>query len=201
LNRHDRHPDVDALFEQLGRRIRAGDREAFTEVFHALHEPLVRYSRSITGEDSSAYDVLQDVFLKLWERREELIAHTSLRSMLYAMVRNASLNVRRNRMRRGELQEATPRREEEAPGADARLSAADLSVRIRKWIDDLPERRAEAFRLSRYAGLSHAEIGRIMNVSERTVGTHILLALRYLRSRLDDFEHLDAYDRAGNDGE
>ena len=96
----EKHSYGDELFEKLGRRIRAGDREAYREVFEALHQPLARYALGITGDEDSAYDVLQDVFLKLWERRETMIPHTSLKAMLYTMVRNDALNVRRNRRRR-----------------------------------------------------------------------------------------------------
>ena len=79
-------------------------------------------------------------------------------------------------------QETTP------TGADL-LAAEDLRKHIRRWIDALPARRAEAFVLSRDHGLKHHEIAAIMEVSERTVDTHILLALRDLRGRLDALQN------------
>jgi RNA polymerase sigma-70 factor (ECF subfamily) len=180
--------DADAQDERLSERVRSGDRQAFREMFLALHGPLVRYARSLTGDDEAAYDILQDTFLKLWTQREEFVPHTSLKAMLYTMVRNAALNERRNRLRRAELRSHPAFPSRHAAGSDADFAAQELAERIHSWIDELPERRAEAFRLSRHAGLSHREIARIMGVSERTVGTHILLALRHLRERLDTLE-------------
>ena len=66
-----------------------------------------------------------------------------------------------------------------------------LQRSIHGWIQELPPRRAEAFALSRYNGFSHDEIATIMGVSKRTVETHILLALRELRARLDALRQED----------
>jgi RNA polymerase sigma-70 factor (ECF subfamily) len=70
-------------------------------------------------------------------------------------------------------------------GVDAKLDADSLAKKIYKWIDELPERRKEAFVLSRHHDLSHKEISDIMGLSERTVNTHIFLALKHLRAQLD----------------
>jgi len=85
-------------FADLSRRLRDSDRSAFAEVFRRFHAPLVRYARRITSDDEAAYDVLQDVFMKLWEDRQRLTVKVSLQAMLYTMVRNRALNsLRRNK--------------------------------------------------------------------------------------------------------
>lgn len=179
----------DSRDKELGQRVSSGDRDAFAEVFRQLSSALVRYARSITCDEALAYDVLQDVFLKFWENRESLTPHTSLKAMLYTMVRNRSLNAIRERERRSPANHAASLTERAiSDSGEPPLSVKDLDSHIQSWIDELPKRRAEAFRLSRFAGLSHQEIGRVMEVSERTVGTHILLALRFLRVRLDEYQ-------------
>ena len=180
---------VDTLSE-LSRRLGHSDRAAFAEVFQRLHTPLVRYARRITSDDAAAYDVLQDVFMKLWEDRERLTVKVSLKAMLYTMVRNRALNsLRRNKwIATDTAVEEVRDQHEVAQAGDAILAADDLRNHLQTWIDALPERRAEAFVLSRQHGLKHSEIAAIMKVSERTVDTHILLALKDLRRRWDALE-------------
>ena len=181
---------VDTLSD-LSRRLTQSDRAAYGEIFRRFHAPLVRYARRITNDEATAYDVLQDVFMKLWEDRHTLTVKISLQAMLYTMVRNRALNsLRRNKWIATDAAAETVRDyQETAPTGDDLLAADDLRKHIRRWIDALPTRRAEAFILSRDHGLKHHEIAAIMDVSERTVDTHILLALRDLRGRLDALQN------------
>ena len=181
------------VFSEWSRRIRQSDRRAFAEMFNAMNEKLVRYASGITKDEESAYDVLQDVFLKLWEKRETLDPQSSLQSLLYTMTRNASLNVNRRKgylvhddqlFERSELGTMKG----EAP-SDEKLNAKQLTQKVYQWIDELPQRRREAFTLSRQHDLSHKEISEIMGLSERTVNTHIFLALKHLRGKLDALQN------------
>lgn len=177
---------VDTLSE-LGRRLRHSDRTAYAEIFRRLHGPLVRYAKRITHDEAAAYDVLQDVFMKLWEDRMTLTVRVSLQALLYTMTRNRAFNsLRRNKwISTDTAVEDVRDRYEVAPASEDHLAAEDLRRHLNHWIDELPVRRAEAFVLSRNHGLKHSEIAAIMEVSERTVDTHILLALKDLRGRLD----------------
>ncbi|MGI9173811.1 MAG: RNA polymerase sigma-70 factor, partial [Rhodothermales bacterium] len=168
------------------------DRDGFADVFRRFYPPLVRYACRITGDAAAAGDVLQDVFLKLWEDRDKLTVEVSVRALLYTMVRNRALNQhRRKRWIANGVAVTDLQVEDPAPGSEETLSADELQRHLYGWIGELPPRRAEAFTLSRYHGLRHSEIAAIMDVSERTVDTHILLALRELRQRLDALQNED----------
>ena len=160
------------------------DPDAHADLFRQTHGPLVRYALRITGDAAAAEDVVQDVFVTLWRKREDLAEGDALQSLLYTMVRNRALNSTRRRRWHGDADEA-PEPVSDTPPADLALDASDLQRHLHRWIDELPPRRGEAFALSRFHGLRHAEIADVMGLSERTVGTHILLALRELRTRLD----------------
>ena len=185
-------------FSEWARRMKASDRDAFTALFQSMSAKLVRYAKTITRDEASAYDILQDVFLKLWEMRERLNPDSSLQSLLYTMTRNAAINMnRKNNVlvysgvegeEKFEMVETTLSK---PASMDARLDAQQLAKQLYQWIDELPERRKEAFVLSRHHDLSHKEISNIMGLSERTVNTHIFLALKHLRARLDALQNAE----------
>ena len=176
-------------FAQCGRGLRQGDRSAFTELFEGTYEALYRYAWSFTKDEESAYDVLQDVFLRLWQIRAHVDPSRSLKALLYQMVRNNALNHLR-RMQRNPI--VTVENTAELPsrdaGADVAYDIRALGQRIQLWIDSMPPRRREAFVLSRYQGLSHDEIAKVMNLTPKTVNNHIVLALTYLRDKIDSLE-------------
>ncbi len=176
---------AEPTLDELAQRIRASDQAAFTEAFRRLKEPLVRYAQRITQDVPTAYDVLQDVFTKLWEGRETLAENTTLKALLYTMARNRALNLGRHtaRISRVDVAEAQDRVAVAPPGDEA-LEAQHLEACVHRWISELPPRRAEAFMLSRYHGLKYSEVSAIMGLSERTVQTHVLHAMRDLRVRL-----------------
>ncbi|HLE56497.1 MAG TPA: RNA polymerase sigma-70 factor [Rhodothermia bacterium] len=181
------HPHRDRPLDDLARRLSLGDRAAFEEIFSRLGIPLGRYAGRLAGEITAA-DVVQDVFLKLWERRAELAVHTSLQAMLYTMVRNRCLNVARDDGRRAHESLNDAIEADRQPSPEEIASAEDLRRHVNRWIGELPPRRAEAFTLSRFEGLAHQDIAEIMGISRRTVDTHILHALKHLRDRLEAFE-------------
>jgi RNA polymerase sigma-70 factor (ECF subfamily) len=171
--------------DELAQRIRASDRDAFSEAFTRLKEPLVRYVQRFTPDVPTAYDVLQDVFANLWEGRAKLAENTTLKGLVYTMARNRAFNLNRRSARISEtdVTEALDRVVTAPPG-DAVFEAHYLEAQIHRWISELPPRRAEAFILSRYHGLKYKDISTIMGLSERTVQTHVLHAMRDLRMRL-----------------
>ena len=171
---------------KLTRKLRAGDREAFRELFRGLYGPLLRYGKSFTGEEQGAKDIVQETFLRLWKRRETLDEDRSIRALLFTMVRNRALNQKRDAMNRKRLLGEHGQEEPERPGVDEKVAGKLLEERIRSWIGELPERRREAFELSRFSGLTYEEIAGVMDISTRTVENHIRLALQDLRRRVKD---------------
>lgn len=172
--------EIDELFVRLSK----SDHVAYEQIYRHMHQPLYRYAFKITNDEGLTFDVLQDVFMKLWEKRQQIEIRHSLKALLYTMTRNQALNVLRRRGRMAS--EIEPEYMEMIQGSDEielNLNAAQLDKHLKNWICALPPRRAEAFMLSRFHGLSNSEVGEIMQLSKRTVETHIVHALRFLRSK------------------
>lgn len=177
-------PSVQQM-EALMHRIRASDRDAFADLFRSLHAPVLAYAESFVSD--GADDLVQDVFIRLWENRASIDPQPSIRAYLFTAVRNRALNQMRDTKRRRELRQEMFT---SAPPVwpDREAATAELRKRVREWIAALPERRREAFELSRFSGLSYNEIASVMDISPRTVETHIRRTLEDLRARLRDYQ-------------
>lgn len=176
-------------FREWSTGLQRSDRGAYAELFQATHEALLRYAWRFTRNEESAYDILQDVYLKVWQMRERIDPERSLKALLYQMVRNNALNHERAKKLHAtdSLDEALHEPSNEIQ-TEQHLDAKQLEARLTRWIAELPERRREAFTLSRYEGLSHDEIARVMGLTPKTVNNHIVLALQHLRARLREYE-------------
>lgn len=168
--------------------IRASDRSAFAALFDEMYGPLHRYAAYITHDEHAAADLVQEVFAKAWQVRDDLDPERSLKALLFQMLRNQALNHERRRRRHHteELEDDLAEASVVHP-TDDELDASALGIQVQQWIDEMPERRKEAFLLSRREGLSHDEIAQLMGLAPKTVNNHIVLALQHLRSRLDAY--------------
>ncbi len=179
----------DEQFTAWARGLRHSDRTVFADLFETTYDGLFGFARYIVREPAAAHDVLQDVYMKLWKIREEVDPARSLKALMYQMVRNYALNHERQRKTRSAQSIDDSLREPAAPVTIERdMEARALGEQIERWVSELPERRREAFVLSRYEGLSHDEIARIMELTPRTVNNHVVLALQDLRARLQEYE-------------
>lgn len=172
--------DERALLE----RIRRGDEAAFETVFRAHYPPLVGLAEGMLRSRAVAEEVVQDVMLELWRRREALPVEESLRGYLFRATRNRALNhLRHSRVeRRGEPHVAGEG--VDRPAAPAVLVEEEIDIALRAAVSDLPDRCREIFELSRVHGLRYAEIAGALGISVKTVEAQMGKALRILRERL-----------------
>ena len=176
-------------FAEWTKRLRASDEKALDELMHFMHPLLLRYTAQIVGERDAAYDILQEAFIKIWSVRNTLDPNRSLKALLYRIVYTRALNHKRMKRRESDAHSAMP----EPDSAKAATMAEELDAKrlgelMNHWIAELPPRRQEAFRLSRFEGLSHGEIATVMDLSAQTVTKHIMLALQFLRERLNMYQ-------------
>jgi RNA polymerase sigma-70 factor, ECF subfamily len=172
------------------RRIRAGDVAAFEALFTAYYEPLVRFAFGYVKGREPAEELVQDIFLALWEQRARWDVHEAVNTYLYTMTRNRALNM----LRRQSLERRSATRAQggepdftlqpQSQSADERLRLAELDDAVMHAINRLPRRCRETFVLSRFHHLSYDQIARVMRISERTVQEQIARALRALRTSL-----------------
>lgn len=176
--------------EQI-RRIAASDRKAFDRLFRSIYPALVRYAFRYVKNRAIAGDIVQDAFVKLWEKRRELDPSGSVKAYMYRIVRNRALNYIRDHSNESVgLEHAEDIEVDPTIQVDGNADGSDeLFQLLREWINELPERQREAFELSRFEGLDHEEIAGVMEVSPNTVNNHIVAALGNLRTCYDAYHN------------
>lgn len=170
-------------------RVREGSHEAFRQLFSAFYPRLLSYARRFVGDPDEAQDMVQGVFVRLWESRAGLAA-VSLQSLLFTMTRNACLNELKSQAVRSRF-EAEYSQESAAAerlynfdflgDAGHTLLHEELLRRIDGVIASLPERTQEVFLLSRRECLKNREIAERLGISVKVVERHISRALRAFR--------------------
>ena len=169
---------------ELFLRVRQGDEAAFEQLFKRFYSPLATYALGFVQSRDAAEDVVQEVFLKLWEIRQRLPDADSASAYLYRAVRNRALNqLRRLRLSAKWRRETLPETEA-APAADRSAEEAELAELIRRAVSDLPPRTREVFLLSREQFLTYPEIAATLSISVKTVETLMGRALKVLRQKL-----------------
>jgi RNA polymerase sigma-70 factor, ECF subfamily len=167
------------------RRLKAGDHRALEMLYRRCCAELTAYARFRLDHAHEADDVVQDTFIRLWENRRNIDPDRSLRALLFVSVRNRVANRERDRkpavsMTASILQTIDGQAE---PVSDL-PETESLETLLERWMAELPERRQEAFRLSRLDDLRYADIAEVMGISIKTVENHIGEALRFLRDKI-----------------
>jgi RNA polymerase sigma-70 factor (family 1) len=172
-------------------RIRAGDEEAFQDLFRAYYDPLCRFVEGLVRRKAVAEELVQSLFLTLWIRREEWTVRDTLRTYLYATARNHALNHwKRERLFDGYVARAWSRLDRAAEirvtaNADTRLESEEVDASVRRAIAALPIRYAPVLQLRWEHGLTYAEIARVLELPVKTVETRVGRALRMVRPALE----------------
>jgi RNA polymerase sigma-19 factor, ECF subfamily len=172
----------------LARRIRDGDPAALEALFREHYAPLCRFADRYLHDRAASEDLVQDVFTSLWASRLRLDVRGSLRSYLFAAVRNRALNLRKHQLveRDWERDEALPdvRTLHRAPRRpDDLLDDAERRDHLRAALEALPERCRLVMLLRWDDQLSHAEIAEVMGISVKGVERQLARGLRTLRDR------------------
>lgn len=170
--------------------IRNDDRQAFEKVFRHSYRPLAAYAFRYLRDLPAAENIVQDVFLRLWQNRHELIITTSLEHYLFRAVRNHCLNYLDKARVRSAYLKMQSERDESMDDYKAFYPEPGLLDTIEKAIGALPDKRQEIFRMAREEGLKYREIALKLNLSVKTVEAQMSLALKQLRDALKKYNHL-----------
>lgn len=177
------------LPEQLQiRALAEGDITAFEMLFRNYYQPLCNYAYTFLQDREDAEEIVQSTFLLVWEKRDTLAIRTSVKPYLYAMVRNACLNVlKHEKIKQRFAGEEIALADRSHDSVTHTIASNELEYRIKVAMNELPEQCRMVFKLSRFEELKYSEIAEQLNISIKTVENHMGKALKIMREQLKDY--------------
>ncbi|HJU45724.1 MAG TPA: RNA polymerase sigma-70 factor, partial [Chitinophagaceae bacterium] len=173
-------PDYNYLLE----RLKAADTEAFEALYVHSRERLFAYALYLIKDEIAAQDLVQELFIDLWERQLFRNIQTALIPYLTRTVHNRSLEYLKKEITKKNLKKQFEAIESDRFLETSRLENKELGKEIKAAIAKLPPMPAKVFQLHYIEKLSHAEIAERLNISRSTISNHMDRALKLLRADL-----------------
>ncbi|MFC5284478.1 RNA polymerase sigma-70 factor [Pedobacter alpinus] len=169
-------------------QINTGGEVVFEKVFKQYFKALQNYAYTMLNDLDVAEEMVQNVFLKIWEKREILPRDTITASYLYKSVYHESLNHLRHQKVKSLYQQRTLySMKNETGSASDRIKLRQLEEHLQKALNDLPQQCRTIFQMSRFDELRYREIAEKLGISIKTVEGQMGKALRLMRIKLVDF--------------
>ena len=174
--------------EELVALLGAGDSHSYTEIFERYNRLLLRHAFRLLSNDDEAYDVVQDVFLQLWQKREEITFKSSLSAYMYTAVKNRIFKLfAHQEVVLRYTQSISTFMVEGYNIVEDVLLEKELSDLISKEIEALPPKMREVFLLNKKEELSYKEIADRLNISDQTAKQQVYKAMKILKPKIDRF--------------
>ena len=168
--------------KEIINQLHDGNVHAF-ELIYLIYSPRL-YSRllKLVKSESAAQEILQDVFVKLWEHRNSLDPEKSFRSFLYKIAENKAHDFFRKAARDKTLETQLIRQSTVIyTSIEKYKSNEDDLATLQKAIEDLPPQRQQVFRLCKIEGKSYKEVGELLDISVSTISDHIVKGTKFVR--------------------
>ena len=177
---------------QLIKKLREGDHHAYKFIFDHYYALMGAIAYEYVEDYYISQNIVEDVMMSIWEKREQLIISTSVKSYLLASVLNKCIDYLRSRSREAEvfsLESEIGSSSCYIPDQEMfeQIVSSELEKKIEEIIQSMPEECKKVFLLSRYGNKSYAEIANELNISVNTVKYHIKKALSLFREELKDY--------------
>lgn len=178
--------------QELYKKLVAGDPDAFEGIFKLTHSRLLSYCRLFVPDYSTADDLVQECFLKLWEKREKLKPNQSIESYLFVMLRNYCFNYLRDKKLEYSVEDVLSIPEIDLQhlfeldftGVEGKSIEEELIDAIKQEVEKLPEKRKLVFIKSKLEGMKNKEIAEFLGVSNKAVEKHLYEAKLQIKSEL-----------------
>lgn len=168
-------------------RIASGEQAAFRQVYVFFYRPLYRFAFALVKTREPAEEIVEDVFVRVWQRRETIIEIQNLRVYLYTAVKNSALNYLSQKARQSitePFDHIHIGMESPAGTPEQILITAEIHQKIQLAVDALPPRCKMIFKLVREDGLRYKEIAGILNISINTIDAQMAIAVKKIAAAI-----------------
>ncbi|MBA4407968.1 MAG: RNA polymerase sigma-70 factor [Bacteroidota bacterium] len=175
--------------KELYLKFKEGDERAFQALFRKYYSAMCHFARQFLNDSELAEETVQDMFVKIWEKRKTLNIETSVKHYFFRSIHNQCLNQIQHEKIKKQYAGMVLESSHQDIDPEHYYIEVGLIQRIEQSIDALPPKRKEIFRLSREQGMKYKEIADTLNISIKTVEAQMGLALKHLRYELKDFSN------------
>ncbi len=161
---------------------------AFEQLFKTHFRGLHAYAITILKDEIMGEEIVQNVFYKLWEKRDQLEIETSQKAYLYKAVYHDCLNyIKHKKVKSAHALHVVRQSNDKVDNASGKLLMGELKGHIHTAMNELPEQCRTIFQMSRFEGLKYQEIADEMGLSVKTIENQMGKALKLLRIKLVEF--------------
>ena len=179
---------MQVIDNQIFTAVKTGDERAYEQLFRAFYPRLCAFAATFVSDRDEAEEIVQTMFVKIWEQRETLDITTSVQAYLFRAVRNASFNHLKKMQRQDAYKAQNLEHIDQNPSVQPdHATHADLTERIERAISELPEQCRLIFKMSRFEELKYREIADALGISPKTVENQMGKALKVLRLKMVDY--------------
>jgi RNA polymerase sigma-70 factor (family 1) len=178
----------DNITDELLTQLKNGDMLAFDRIYELYCHKLFSFVFKILKNEAEADDIVQEVFVKIWESRDKLEDYKLLNSYIFTIAYNNSIDLIRKRINNTRYLEHLKNSAiiNVTPTIISQIEFNELNIQAEKLIANLPERQKQVYLLHREEGLTYPEIAEKLGISKNTVENHMVKALKYLRRNMDN---------------
>ncbi len=165
-------------------KIKEGSSQEFSSLFRKYYEPLYFFAGRFVNDPISAENIVQDVFVKMWEEKEKLNIHSNLKAYLYTSVKNSCINLVKRENFFSSVEEDAEYEDDTIKLPSRVLEEKEVAETVNNAIKQLPEKCRQIFMMSKFDELSYQEIADLQNISINTVKTQLKRAVKFLAKSL-----------------
>ena len=174
--------------EELVQEIKANNVFAFDQLYKKYCKKVYKFGYSILKTVEDSENLVQDVFLSLWENRNKVEKNSSIKSYIFTITYNSAISIIRKRANESKYIEYLQSLQElNEESVNLEMEYEELKNRINKIVQALPPRQKEIYLLHYIEGLKYSEIAERLNISVNTIENHISRALKTIREKLCHF--------------
>lgn len=169
-------------------RVLISDKRSFESLFHLHYSDLCSYAHHFIKDFAASEEIVQDLFVNLWAKKDVLEIKSSIKSYLFQSTKNRCLNlIKHIEVRENYKGFNKESRDQQESRVGTEMEEAELSEKIEMAISSLPTERQRIFRMSRFEDLKYKEIAEKLEISIKTVENQMGKALKYLRDELAEY--------------
>ncbi len=172
-------------WRSLIERLKTGDVRAFDEIYNAYCDKLYAFSFGLLKDPQSAQEMVQEVFVTLWEKKHQINTDMNFENYLITITHNSIKKVFRRRLTELKAREKlTSEYNPSENSLEKDIIYNELLVIANRSVEKLPPKRKQVYKMRRQEGLRIKEIAEKLNISKRTVECHLAKAIRFLKDEM-----------------